>query len=71
MAKIVLRTVSCAMMGDMESKAADSMLATIPLARFGDCDADIAPVVVFLASDESRYLTAVTVPVDGGSGSER
>jgi NAD(P)-dependent dehydrogenase (short-subunit alcohol dehydrogenase family) len=50
---------------------ADSMLATIPLARFGDCDADIAPVVVFLASDESRYLTAVTVPVDGGSGSER
>jgi NAD(P)-dependent dehydrogenase (short-subunit alcohol dehydrogenase family) len=30
----------------------------IPLGRFGDCEADIAPVAVFLASDESRYLTA-------------
>lgn len=43
----------------------------IPLGRIGDCDADIAPVAVFLASDESRYLTAVTLPVDGGGGQER
>jgi NAD(P)-dependent dehydrogenase (short-subunit alcohol dehydrogenase family) len=43
----------------------------IPLGRFGDCDADIAPVAVFLASDESRYLTAVTLPADGGGGQER
>ena len=43
----------------------------IPLGRFGDCEADIAPVAVFLASDESRYLTAVTLPADGGGGQER
>jgi len=43
----------------------------IPLGRFGDCDLDIAPAAVFLASDEARYLTAVTLPVDGGGGMER
>jgi len=43
----------------------------IPLGRFGDCDLDIAPTAVFLASDEARYLTAVTLPVDGGGGMER
>lgn len=45
--------------------------ATMPIGRLGDCDEDIAPVAVFLASDESRYLTAVTVPADGGAGTER
>lgn len=51
-----------------QKKAAES---AIPLGRFGDCDRDIAPVAVFLASDEARYLTAVTLPVDGGGGMER
>ncbi|MHA7839288.1 MAG: SDR family NAD(P)-dependent oxidoreductase [bacterium] len=45
--------------------------ARIPLGRFGDCDRDIAPVAVFLASDDARYVTAVTLPVDGGGGMER
>ncbi|MBW2271966.1 MAG: SDR family oxidoreductase [Deltaproteobacteria bacterium] len=43
----------------------------IPLGRFGDCERDIAPVAVFLASDEARYVTAVTLPADGGGGMER
>jgi len=51
-----------------QRKAAE---AGIPLGRFGDCDLDVAPVAVFLASDEARYLTAVTLPVDGGGGMER
>ena len=51
-----------------QRKAAES---AIPLGRFGDCDRDIAPVAVFLASDDSRYLTAVTLPADGGGGMER
>jgi NAD(P)-dependent dehydrogenase (short-subunit alcohol dehydrogenase family) len=37
----------------------------IPLGRMGT-PADIAPVAVFLASDMARYVTGVTLPVDGG-----
>ena len=27
---------------------------------------DVADVVVFLASDAARYVTGVTIPIDGG-----
>jgi NAD(P)-dependent dehydrogenase (short-subunit alcohol dehydrogenase family) len=37
------------------------------MGRLGDPDADIAPVALFLASEESRYLTGNTLFVDGGS----
>jgi NAD(P)-dependent dehydrogenase (short-subunit alcohol dehydrogenase family) len=37
----------------------------IPLGRFGE-PADIAGPAVFLASDLARYVTGVTLPVDGG-----
>lgn len=38
----------------------------IALRRFGDPGADIAPIAVFLASEESRYLTGQTLNADGG-----
>jgi NAD(P)-dependent dehydrogenase (short-subunit alcohol dehydrogenase family) len=38
----------------------------IALGRFGEPDEDIAPVAVFLASDEARYVTGQTINVDGG-----
>ena len=38
-----------------------------PMGRLGDPEADIAPVAVFLASDDARYLTGNTLFVDGGS----
>ncbi|MGG0718865.1 3-oxoacyl-[acyl-carrier-protein] reductase [Robertmurraya massiliosenegalensis] len=41
------------------------MLKQIPLARLGEPQ-DIAKVVVFLASDDSRYMTGQTLHVDGG-----
>ncbi len=44
---------------------AASMDAANPMGRIGDVDADIAPVVLFLASDESRYITSNTL-FDGG-----
>ena len=40
--------------------------AGLPLQRLGRPD-DVAPVFVFLASDEARYITAVTLPVQAGA----
>lgn len=40
--------------------------AANPMGRMGDPEADIAPVAVFLASDDARYLTGNTLFVDGG-----
>ena len=40
--------------------------ATVPLGRQGT-PADIAPIYVFLASDEARYITAKVYGVDGGA----
>lgn len=42
-------------------------VAGVPLGRLGDPETDIAPVVAFLASDESRYVTGQTLMTDGGS----
>ncbi len=39
--------------------------ATIPLGRFST-PRDIADTALFLASDESEFMTGVTVEIDGG-----
>jgi NAD(P)-dependent dehydrogenase (short-subunit alcohol dehydrogenase family) len=41
--------------------------ASNPMGRMGDPEDDIAPVAVFLASDDARYVTGNTLFVDGGS----
>jgi NAD(P)-dependent dehydrogenase (short-subunit alcohol dehydrogenase family) len=41
--------------------------ASNPMGRIGDCDDDIAPVALFLASDDCRYVTGNTIFADGGS----
>ena len=43
----------------------DARMRTLPLGRFGK-PADIAGLAVFLASEESSWMTGVAVPVDGG-----
>ena len=42
-----------------------SLAATVPLGRLGDPD-DIAKAVVFLASDDSSFITGIELFVDGG-----
>jgi NAD(P)-dependent dehydrogenase (short-subunit alcohol dehydrogenase family) len=50
--------------GDVE-KMRTSRSQAVPMKRMGDVW-DIANAALFLASDESRYVTGVVMPVDGG-----
>jgi NAD(P)-dependent dehydrogenase (short-subunit alcohol dehydrogenase family) len=45
--------------------AAAAMMAKVPLGRWGD-PAEIGPVVVFLASEASSFITGSTLFIDGG-----
>lgn len=49
----------------LNEEVKNEMLKQIPLARFGD-PKDIARTVVFLASEDSAYMTGQTLHVDGG-----
>ncbi len=44
----------------------DQIAAHIPLSHFGDPKKDIAPIVAFLLSDDSQYMTGQTLMADGG-----
>ena len=39
----------------------------VPMGRFGDPERDVAPVVAFLTSEDSRYMTRQTLMADGGA----
>lgn len=43
----------------------DSLKDEIPLCRFGECE-DIGKAVVFLCSDNARYITGQILTIDGG-----
>lgn len=45
---------------------AEKSAAMRPLGRCGDPEDDIGPVVVFLSSEMSRYITGEAIHVDGG-----
>jgi NAD(P)-dependent dehydrogenase (short-subunit alcohol dehydrogenase family) len=46
-------------------KAREARVDTLPLSRFGRPE-DVAELAVFLASDESSWITGTAIPVDGG-----
>jgi 3-oxoacyl-[acyl-carrier protein] reductase len=61
----VIETEGTQAAGFIGSDAEKQLVALTPLGRTGQPD-DIAPVAVFLASDESRWVTGETLAVSGG-----
>ncbi len=51
----------------MAPELSDELTKANPMGRMGDPEEDIAPLALFLASEESRYVTGNTIHVDGGS----
>jgi NAD(P)-dependent dehydrogenase (short-subunit alcohol dehydrogenase family) len=48
------------------SGVGDAVVASVPLGRLGDPEADIGRAVVYLASAAGGYVTGTTLMVDGG-----
>lgn len=48
------------------AEIAKTLLADVPLGRIGEAE-EIADGILFLASDESRYMTGAELVIDGGS----
>ncbi len=63
----VIETEGTHAAGVIGSDLEKQFVALTPLGRTGQPD-DIAPVAVFLASDESRWVTGDTLAVSGGLG---
>jgi 3-oxoacyl-[acyl-carrier protein] reductase len=59
-------TVNTRMMTNLPKESLEAAVGQVPLKRLAD-PAEIAQVVVFLASDEASYMTGATVDVNGGA----
>ena len=57
--------IQTAMMGEIKPEVLTEYLKAIPAGRFGT-PVDIANAVLFLASEESGYITGQVLPVTGG-----
>ncbi|MBA4191588.1 MAG: beta-ketoacyl-ACP reductase [Planctomycetaceae bacterium] len=57
--------IQTAMMGEVKPEMLAEYIKSIPAGRFGTTD-DIANAVLFLASEESSYITGQVLPVTGG-----
>ncbi len=50
---------------DISDKQRDTVMTWIPQGRFGEPD-EVAPMIVFLTTDEAQYMTGDIIRVDGG-----
>jgi NAD(P)-dependent dehydrogenase (short-subunit alcohol dehydrogenase family) len=50
---------------DLDPAVRDRMVADTPLRRIGRPD-EVAPAVVFLASDHAAFITGATLNISGG-----
>ena len=57
--------VTTALTANLRKGVKKKLTERIPLGRLGEPE-DVAPAVVFLASDEASYITGQTLLVDGG-----
>ena len=57
--------ITTEMTEELPEEVKSQMLTQIPLAKLGNPE-DVAKAVVFLASDDSNYITGQTLHVDGG-----
>ena len=63
----MMRSLEAGFAPDDAEGAKAAMEKAIPLGRYGE-PADIANLVLFLASDESRFITGAQYRIDGGMG---
>lgn len=55
-------------MGDqIPEELVEQVTASVPMGRFGNAD-EIASAALFLASDDSSYISGAELFVDGGAG---
>jgi len=57
--------ITTATSADISDKQRDTVMTWIPQGRFGEPD-EVAPIIVFLTSDEAQYITGDIIRVDGG-----
>lgn len=57
--------VDTATSGVISDRVREKVLSWIPMGRFGEPD-EIAPMAVFLTTEEARYVTGEIIRVDGG-----
>ena len=59
------RGSGASMSAEQSAKLADFYSSTVPLGRWGEPE-ELAKAVLFLASEDSSYINAVELMVDGG-----
>jgi 3-oxoacyl-[acyl-carrier protein] reductase len=61
----IVETPGTKVSGLLESDFREAFVKQVPLGRIGQVE-DVAPAVVYFASDESKWVTGATLPITGG-----